>query len=112
MGPSSVKRAMNTKRSPSRRRRRRTRRRSPRNVPTTTNNQDNSLLVSSAGPSSDVECSTPKGERFQIPEAATCPPAPKKSRAIEGSLKRTSMAFYTSPDIELFFRLAFRRIPS
>ncbi|KAG7022087.1 Cyclin-dependent protein kinase inhibitor SMR13, partial [Cucurbita argyrosperma subsp. argyrosperma] len=56
--------------------------------------------------SSDFEhCSTPKADRFKIPEIQICPPAPKKQRPISNcSLQKHSpIAFFASPDIELFF---------
>ncbi|XP_054796900.1 cyclin-dependent protein kinase inhibitor SMR9-like [Prosopis cineraria] len=49
-------------------------------------------------------CSTPKAERFKIPEILSCPPAPKKTRVIQNySSIRSPIAFFSSPDIELFF---------
>ncbi|RZC25577.1 Cyclin-dependent protein kinase inhibitor SMR13 [Glycine soja] len=51
-------------------------------------------------------CSTPKGKRFRIPKVLTCPPAPKKRRVTSCSSsknKRSPIAFFASPDIELFF---------
>jgi len=49
-------------------------------------------------------CCTPKGKRFRIPEVSTCPPAPKKRRvAITCSTKKSPIAFFASPDMELFF---------
>ncbi|CAA0805793.1 Unknown protein [Striga hermonthica] len=57
-------------------------------------------------------CSTPKAERFRLPETSTCPPAPKKTRRLRlknCSLKRTgsvSVPFFESPDIDLFFYFA------
>ncbi|KAE8734761.1 hypothetical protein F3Y22_tig00000715pilonHSYRG00136 [Hibiscus syriacus] len=57
-------------------------------------------------------CSTPKAQRFRIPEIDTCPPAPKKQRSLPSncSLRRTPIAFFAPPDIELFFVCAFRDI--
>ncbi|KAE8656683.1 putative heteroproteinous nuclear ribonucleoprotein [Hibiscus syriacus] len=57
-------------------------------------------------------CSTPKAKRFRIPEIDTCPPAPKKRRPLPSncSLRRTPIAFFAPPDIELFFVCAFRDI--
>ncbi|TKY53328.1 hypothetical protein E2542_SST24855 [Spatholobus suberectus] len=58
-------------------------------------------------------CSTPKGKRFRIPEVLTCPPAPKKRRVtITCSSKRSPIAFFTSPDIELFFYSAIKSVPA
>ncbi|GFY98898.1 hypothetical protein Acr_13g0002990 [Actinidia rufa] len=58
-------------------------------------------------------CSTPKGHRFQIPEILTCPPAPKKRRALPNcSIRRTPIAFFAPPEIEQFFLLALRHIPA
>lgn len=49
-------------------------------------------------------CSTPKAERFRIPEIQTCPPAPRKERIISNcSLQRRPIAFFAPPDLELFF---------
>ncbi|KAL1547444.1 cyclin-dependent protein kinase inhibitor SMR9 [Salvia divinorum] len=58
-------------------------------------------------------CSTPKGERFRIPEITSCPPAPKKRRicaAVSCSLRRKP-AFFAPPDIDLFFYFALRGVP-
>ncbi|KAE8731620.1 putative heteroproteinous nuclear ribonucleoprotein [Hibiscus syriacus] len=48
-------------------------------------------------------CSTPKAKRFRIPEIDTCPPAPKKRRSLPSNcpLRRTPIAFFAPPDIEL-----------
>ncbi|MCE3051791.1 hypothetical protein HAX54_050808 [Datura stramonium] len=59
-------------------------------------------------------CSTPKAERFRIPEMKTCPPAPKKRRIISSSststnchsLRRGPVTFFAPPDLDLFFFLA------
>lgn len=64
----------------------------------------------------DSDCSTPKAERYQIPEMKTCPPAPKKSRRMlfpppsPANYKRTphQIPFFLSPDIDLFFYFALR----
>ncbi|KAI9196533.1 hypothetical protein LWI28_024738 [Acer negundo] len=66
-----------------------------------------------SSPSSSSGCSTPKAERFRIPEIVTCPPAPKKQRVMTSSncsLHRTPIAFYAPPDLELFFFCALRDI--
>lgn len=56
-------------------------------------------------------CSTPKAERFRIPEIVSCPPAPKKQRVNSNCLfRRTPIAFFAPPDIELFFYFANRGI--
>ncbi|MBA0757778.1 hypothetical protein Gotri_020845 [Gossypium trilobum] len=49
--------------------------------------------------------STPKAQRFRIPEMETCPPAPKKQRLLlsDCSLQKTPIAFFAPPDLELFF---------
>ncbi|KAJ9698006.1 hypothetical protein PVL29_007218 [Vitis rotundifolia] len=49
--------------------------------------------------------STPKAQRFRIPEILTCPPAPKKRRP-NYSLRRSPIAFFAPPDLELFFFFA------
>ncbi|KAF3972309.1 hypothetical protein ACB098_08G155000 [Castanea mollissima] len=62
-------------------------------------------LTSSSG------CSTPKAQRFKIPEILTCPPAPKKQRVVSNcSLQRSPIAFFAPPDLELFFFFALRDI--
>ncbi|XP_047978867.1 cyclin-dependent protein kinase inhibitor SMR9 [Salvia hispanica] len=61
----------------------------------------------------DSGSSTPKGERFRIPEMTSCPPAPKKRRiraAVSCSLRRKP-TFFASPDIDLFFYFALRGVP-
>ncbi|GMI92357.1 hypothetical protein HRI_002905000 [Hibiscus trionum] len=57
-------------------------------------------------------CSTPKAQRFRIPEMDACPPAPKKRRSLPSkySLRTTPIAFFAPPDIELFFFCAFSDI--
>lgn len=65
-------------------------------------------------------CSTPKAERFRIPEIKTCPPAPKKRRISSSSsssssschsLRRNPVTFFAPPDLDLFFFLALGDIP-
>ncbi|KAB2615378.1 hypothetical protein D8674_021966 [Pyrus ussuriensis x Pyrus communis] len=53
-------------------------------------------------------CSTPKAQRFRIPEILTCPPAPKKKRVISSNFlfRRSPIAFFAPPDLELFFCFA------
>ncbi|KAK1281615.1 hypothetical protein QJS10_CPB22g01351 [Acorus calamus] len=65
-------------------------------------------------PSSSSGCSTPKAERFRIPELRHCPPAPKRRRrlAIHGGLERRRLPikFFTPPDLELFFYAAIHNV--
>ncbi|KAG6590203.1 Cyclin-dependent protein kinase inhibitor SMR13, partial [Cucurbita argyrosperma subsp. argyrosperma] len=66
-------------------------------------------MEESASSSSDFEeCSTPKAERFRIPEIKICPPAPKKQRITSNcsSQKPSPISFFASPDIEMFFFLS------
>ncbi|KAI4300767.1 hypothetical protein L6164_034105 [Bauhinia variegata] len=59
------------------------------------------------------DCATPKAKRFRIPEVLTCPPAPKKRRVMPNCLSnRSPIAFFASPDIELFFFSALRNVSS
>ncbi|KAJ1390327.1 hypothetical protein SESBI_37542 [Sesbania bispinosa] len=52
-------------------------------------------------------CSTPKGQKFRIPEISTCPPAPKKPRVLSNcSLRRSPLSFFAPPDLEHFFLVA------
>ncbi|KAK4380309.1 hypothetical protein RND71_002171 [Anisodus tanguticus] len=63
---------------------------------------------------SNEYCSTPKAEKFRIPEIKTCPPAPKKkirrilfsSSTCNSSLGRSPVSFFTPLDLELFFHFA------
>ncbi|KAG7950910.1 hypothetical protein I3843_13G140900 [Carya illinoinensis] len=56
-------------------------------------------------------CSTPKAQRFRIPEMSTCPPAPKKKRVASNcSLQRSPIPFFAPPDLELFFFFALQDI--
>ncbi|KAI3682074.1 hypothetical protein L2E82_50222 [Cichorium intybus] len=51
-----------------------------------------------------IGCTTPKAQKYQIPEILTCPPAPKKRRLVSScTLRRTPISFFDTPDIELFF---------
>nr|POE49926.1 cyclin-dependent protein kinase inhibitor smr13 [Quercus suber] len=60
-------------------------------------------------------CSTPKAQRFRIPEMLSCPPAPKKRRVtssfVSDSNIRSPIPFFAPPEIELFFFLALQNIP-
>ncbi|KAI4348716.1 hypothetical protein L6164_009403 [Bauhinia variegata] len=72
--------------------------------------QDNEEDVYSNG---NNGCATPKAKRFRIPEVLKCPPAPKKRRVMPNcSSNRSPIAFFASPDIELFFFSAFRNVSS
>ncbi|KAI8573191.1 hypothetical protein RHMOL_Rhmol01G0259600 [Rhododendron molle] len=63
--------------------------------------------------SSTTGCSTPKGQRFRIPEILTCPRAPMKRRALQNcSVRRGPIAFFAPPDIELFFLYALGHVPA
>ncbi|XVE95989.1 hypothetical protein REPUB_Repub02eG0182900 [Reevesia pubescens] len=56
-------------------------------------------------------CSTPKGQRFRIPEILSCPAAPMKPRVGPKLSRRSSaITFFAPPDIELFFFLAFQNV--
>nr|DAD42359.1 TPA_asm: hypothetical protein HUJ06_000589 [Nelumbo nucifera] len=69
-------------------------------------NDDNGVDISAGS-----GCSTPKAQRFRIPEVLSCPPAPKKRRvASHCSSRRSPISFFSPPDIELFFLFAFRDI--
>lgn len=72
------------------------------------NNNGEDILVSG--------CSTPKAQRFRIPEMSSCPPPPKKRRVSSTTSSCVSnlspMNFFAPPDIELFFFLAFQNIPA
>ncbi|OIV92033.1 hypothetical protein TanjilG_01742 [Lupinus angustifolius] len=55
---------------------------------------------------SSSSCSTPKGQKFKIPEISTCPPAPKKPTRVVSSncsLRRSQLSFFSPPDLEHFF---------
>ncbi|GLT96057.1 hypothetical protein SLE2022_137060 [Rubroshorea leprosula] len=63
-----------------------------------------------AGEDSSVAsgCSTPKGQKFRLPEMLSCPPAPMKPKFCSKRKKSSQIAFYAPPEIELFFYSAFR----
>ncbi|KAK7301839.1 hypothetical protein RJT34_12715 [Clitoria ternatea] len=74
-------------------------------------NMDTSEVVIDDVPKSSSACSTPKGQKFRIPEISTCPPAPKKQRVLSNcSLRRTQLSFFAPPDLELFFFMALRDV--
>ncbi|RDX97988.1 Cyclin-dependent protein kinase inhibitor SMR13, partial [Mucuna pruriens] len=57
-------------------------------------------------------CSTPKGQKFRIPQVSTCPPAPKKPRVLSNcSLRRSPLTFFAPPDLDIFFCVALRDLP-
>ncbi|PWA40158.1 hypothetical protein CTI12_AA284010 [Artemisia annua] len=64
---------------------------------------DNSVLKK-VDEINSIGCTTPKAQKYQIPEILTCPPAPKKRRILTScTLRRTPISFFDPPDIELFF---------
>ncbi|XP_058746691.1 cyclin-dependent protein kinase inhibitor SMR13-like [Vicia villosa] len=76
-------------------------------------NMDSDKVVEdvSVPPTSKSICSTPKGQKFRIPEISTCPPAPKKQRQrvlSNFSLRRT---FFAPPDLEMFLCVALQDSP-
>ncbi|KAL1347520.1 hypothetical protein AAHE18_07G011500 [Arachis hypogaea] len=77
--------------------------------------ESTSYLISSKDSDSEVVnssssvCSTPKGDKFRIPEISTCPPPPKKPRILTtNSSLRKSLSFFEPPqDLDdVFFCLA------
>ncbi|KAL2940794.1 Cyclin-dependent protein kinase inhibitor SMR9 [Bienertia sinuspersici] len=72
-------------------------------------NQDDNFSSSSIINSSNDVCSTPKSEKYKIPEIMTCPPAPKKPKTNNCLFqKRRSISFFAHPDIDKFFVFAMR----
>ncbi|GKV32619.1 hypothetical protein SLEP1_g41213 [Rubroshorea leprosula] len=67
------------------------------------------LKEDTAGEDSSVAggCSTPKGQKFRIPEMLSCPPAAMKPKFCSKRKKSSQIAFYAPTDIELFFYTAF-----
>lgn len=62
------------------------------------------VVVDDVSTISNSVCSTPKGQKFRIPEISTCPPAPKKQRVLSNfSLRRS---FFAPPDLENFLCVA------
>ncbi|XP_019417630.1 PREDICTED: cyclin-dependent protein kinase inhibitor SMR2-like [Lupinus angustifolius] len=57
-----------------------------------------------------AEVSTPKGQKFRIPEVSTCPPAPKKKPRLLSSnycsLRRSPLQLFASLELEIFFSIA------
>ncbi|KAL8245497.1 hypothetical protein R6Q59_011755 [Mikania micrantha] len=65
---------------------------------------DDSVLKQKDEISSMNGCTTPKAQKYQIPEIGTCPPAPKKRRIVSCCMLRSRpISFFDPPDIELFF---------
>lgn len=63
-----------------------------------------SEVIDVSNNNSNSACSTPKGQKFRIPEISTCPPAPKKQRVVSNcSLRRLPLSFFVPPDLEHFF---------
>lgn len=59
-----------------------------------------------------ILCSTPKGQKFKIPEISTCPPAPKKQKVLSNfSLRRSPLTFFAPPDLEIFLCVALQDSP-
>ncbi|CAI8584726.1 unnamed protein product [Vicia faba] len=76
-------------------------------------NMDSDKVVDdvSVSTTSKSICSTPKGQKFRIPEISTCPPAPKKQRQrvlSNFSLRRT---FFAPPDLEILLCVALQDSP-
>lgn len=63
-----------------------------------------SEVIDVSNNNSNSACSTPKGQKYRIPEISTCPPAPKKQRVVSNcSLRRSPLSFFVPPDLEHFF---------
>ncbi|KAK3217788.1 hypothetical protein Dsin_011758 [Dipteronia sinensis] len=78
---------------------------------------ENSAAEASSQQDINGGCSTPKGERFRIPEILSCPPAPMKkastttsSKPSKRSSSSSPIPFFAPPDIELFFLFAFPNV--
>ncbi|XP_057539102.1 cyclin-dependent protein kinase inhibitor SMR2-like isoform X1 [Amaranthus tricolor] len=55
----------------------------------------------------DDVCSTPKSEKYKIPEIQTCPPAPKKPKHDNClNQKRRAITFFAHPDLDKFLMFA------
>ncbi|KAF7816044.1 Cyclin-dependent protein kinase inhibitor SMR13 [Senna tora] len=76
----------------------------------TTDNNNNEETAPPPPPSSSSSscCSTPKGEKFRIPDISTCPPAPKKKLNLSTNNNHhfSPISFFAPPDLELFFFLS------
>ncbi|XP_010479608.1 PREDICTED: cyclin-dependent protein kinase inhibitor SMR3 [Camelina sativa] len=77
---------------------------------TSTSSSPTTSPTSTATPSSfqpESGCCTPKSKKSRIPEMLTCPPAPKKQKVGQNcALRRRQIAFFASPDVEMFFVFA------
>ncbi|AES70724.1 hypothetical protein MtrunA17_Chr3g0103421 [Medicago truncatula] len=63
-----------------------------------------SEVIDVSNSNNNSACSTPKGQKYRIPEISTCPPAPKKQRVVSNcSLRRSPLSFFVPPDLEHFF---------
>ncbi|KAL9234780.1 hypothetical protein vseg_009608 [Gypsophila vaccaria] len=58
-------------------------------------------------------CTTPKSDKYKIPEIATCPPAPKKPKVSASSNcfhhNKRPITFFVHPDLDKFFMFASSR---
>ncbi|KAJ7562506.1 hypothetical protein O6H91_03G072000 [Diphasiastrum complanatum] len=50
----------------------------------------------------EEECGTPKSSEHRIPEAPSCPPPPRKPRALKQTRVMAPGGFFTPPDLEIF----------
>ncbi|OWM67228.1 hypothetical protein CDL15_Pgr000680 [Punica granatum] len=65
------------------------------------------------GKNSSLIYSTPKAQKYRIPKLLACPPAPMKRRvSLNCFPRKTPVTYFAPPDIDLFFLLAYRNIPS
>nr|GEW95645.1 cyclin-dependent protein kinase inhibitor SMR13-like [Tanacetum cinerariifolium] len=72
--------------------------------PVKLSSDNNSVVLKKVDEIISIGCTTPKAQKYQIPEILTCPPAPKKRRILTScTLRRTPISFFDPPDIELFF---------
>ncbi|CAL5190812.1 unnamed protein product [Lathyrus oleraceus] len=86
---------------------------------TSSQNKDRSMVADkvvddvsvSVSNTSNSICSTPKGQKFRIPEISTCPPAPKKQRQRELSNFSLRRTFFAPPDLEIFLCVALQDSP-
>lgn len=60
--------------------------------------------------SSGDGCSTPRGRRHRIPDIVTCPRAPKKPRVSLRCSSGRKIAFFSPPELEVFFFFALRGV--
>ncbi|KAJ0533467.1 putative cyclin-dependent protein kinase inhibitor SMR [Helianthus annuus] len=76
-------------------------------VPRSSTQPDQSCSLQLLKPEIEIEIHTPKSPEHKIPEAVTCPPAPKKPR-ISCKRRISEFEFFEIDEIESFFKSSYQ----